>query len=1336
MNNFTAKPEHTYGLIVGVERYQESRWNVNGPVHDALELARWLCERGVPKENLKLCLSPLEQIEPCGFKIEAATEQNLSDIIENYLTQIQGDLLYIFWAGHGVINSQRNRKLLCADATKRNWRNLDFNSLLLLLLSDWVKIRNHICFVDACANYVLESEGRPTNLKGKEFSSGKPRTDSQQFILLATREGEKAKVRNQGKTGYFSQAVREALTEEFNDRWPPNMEAITEKVKQKFEGSDKKQLPTYLFYQGWDGDKKDYYFNQLESPHNLPRSGVIQFVGRDEALQRLHQQLQQTERIAISAVTGMRGAGKTELALQYALHHQQLLTYPGGLCWIQAGEADVATQIVRFARIQLNLQLPDGLDLAEQVAYCWRNWQAGEVLLVLDDVQDYQQVKPYLPPPDLRFKIVVTTRRQDLAESFKILRLPVLTEEAAVELLVLFVGEEYIQSERDQTEQLCKELGYLPLALELVGRYLKRKPDLSVAQMRQRLSLEHRSLRVPSVEMTEQYGVAAAFELSWKELDEPAQRLGCLLSLFALAPIPWSLVEQCLPNQDEEALEDVRDEQLVNLSLLERAGRETYQLHQLIRECFGSKLKELAAVDTLKQGFCKAMVAAAQQVPETLTLSEIVTVAPSIPHIAESVKHQNNGLSDEEFLHPFASLGRFYQGQGAYSQAELWYKQCLVVARERLGQEHFLVASSLNNLAFFYSSQGRYPEAEPLYLLALKLRKRLLGTEHPDVAISLNNLAHLYSSQGRYAEAEPLYEQALELWKRQLGTEHPNVATSLNNLAALYSDQGRYTKAEPLYLQALKMRKHQLGTEHPDVALGLNNLAGLYSNQGRYAEAEPLYLQALEMRRRLLGTEHPNVASSVNNLANLYKSQGRYAEAEPLSLQALEMRKRLLGTEHPDVATSLNNLASLYSSQERYAAAEPLYLQALKLRKRQLGTEHPDIALGLNNLAFVYSSQGRYAEAEPLYLQALKLRKRLLGTEHPDIAISLNNLALLYYSQGRYAEAEPLYLQALKLSKRLLGTEHPNVALGLNNLALVYSSQGRYAEAEPLYLQALKLSKRLLGTEHPDVASSLNNLAYFYYSQGRYTAAEPLYLQVLELRKRLLGEEHADVASSLNNLALIYKFQGRYAKAEPLYLQVLELRKRLLGEEHPDVATSLNNLAGVYDSQGRYTEAELLYLQALELSKRLLGEEHPDVATSLNNLAGVYDSQGRYTEAEPLYLQALELSKRLLGEEHPNVAQILNNLAALHYSQGRYTAAEPLYLQALEMRKRLLGEEHPDVVQSLNNLAVLYYSQERWAEAEPLYQQALEIAEPLLGIDHPYTVTIHKMLQSLERSTS
>jgi formylglycine-generating enzyme required for sulfatase activity len=267
MSEFIALPERTYGLVIGIEKYLESSWNVKGggPAHDALKFAQWLCKCGVPKENIQLCLSFLEEnsnlIEQSELAIQEATEQNIASLITNFLSEKKGDLLYIFWAGHGLITSERDRRLLCADATKRNWQNLDLNSLLVFLSSEAFQIQNHICIVDACANYILESKERPTNLGGKIFSSGQPRKGSQQFVLLATREGEQAKISAEGKTGYFSQAVREALEEEANDSWPPNMKTITEKVKHRFVGLDKKQLPTYFYCRSWDGDKDVYHPN-------------------------------------------------------------------------------------------------------------------------------------------------------------------------------------------------------------------------------------------------------------------------------------------------------------------------------------------------------------------------------------------------------------------------------------------------------------------------------------------------------------------------------------------------------------------------------------------------------------------------------------------------------------------------------------------------------------------------------------------------------------------------------------------------------------------------------------------------------------------------------------------------------------------------------------------------------------------------------------------------------------------------------------------------------------------------------------------------------------------
>ena len=893
------------------------------------------------------------------------------------------------------------------------------------------------------------------------------------------------------------------------------------------------------------GDSHKHYYAAPEpkeinpnTPSNLNQAGSANFVGREEQLEELHQLLQQNEQVSISAIAGMGGIGKTELALQYALTYQD--EYPGSLCWFSVRGENLVTQIIEFARSRLKVFPPDELNSDQaKLDYCWQNWRSETSLIVLDDVPNYgkfyrEKIKPYLPPRTNKIKVLMTSRERPGANIPRI-DLDVLSKANALELLESFIGKTRIEAELEQAQELCKWLGYLPLGLELVGRYIDLDGNLTIEKTLKRLErkkLEAIALLDPEqADMNAQLGVASAFDLSWGILSPEAQELGCYLSLFDSEPFKWTWVETAwIISEDEEEREDgtedlehLRNVQLTQRNLLKAVPEnQAYQLHSLIAQYFRAKLEKGEQATELKQKFCKVVIEISQSIPHTPTIQEIEAVTIAIPHLINVAQELTEYIDNENLFWSYVGLGSFYRGQGLYNQAEQWLEQCLNSCRERLGEKHPHVATSLNNLAALYDNQGRYESAEPLYLQALELRKQLLGEQHPDVATSLNNLAALYDTQGRYESAEPLYLQALELRKQLLGEQHPHVATSLNNLAGLYESQGRYESAEPLYLQALELRKQLLGEQHPHVATSLNNLALLYDAQGRYESAEPLYLQALEQRKQLLGEKHPHVATSLNNLAALYRAQGRYESAEPLYIQALEQRKQLLGEKHPHVATSLNNLAELYDAQGRYKSAEPLYLQALELRKQLLGEQHPDVATSLNNLALLYYAQGRYESAEPLYRQALEQRKQLLGEQHPDVATSLNNLALLYYAQGRYESAEPLYRQALEQRKQLLGEQHPDVAQSLNNLAALYYAQGRYESAELLYLQALEQRKQLLGEQHPHVATSLNNLAALYYAQGKYKSAEPLYLQALEIAKSVLGENHPSTKTIQDNFTYCY----------------------------------------------------------------------------------------------------------------------------------------------------------------------------------------------------------------------
>ncbi|MDY6940213.1 MAG: tetratricopeptide repeat protein, partial [Cyanobacteriota bacterium] len=697
------------------------------------------------------------------------------------------------------------------------------------------------------------------------------------------------------------------------------------------------------------------------TPSNLPLSGVAKFVGREEALAAVGEQLQAATTVAISSVSGMGGVGKTELALQYAYQELAAEAYPGGICWINARVQDVGVAIVDFARIQLGLpEPPDTLEtFVQQVEWVCRRWRGEPILLILDDVVNYGAVKPYLDKLKSRFRVLMTTRLQ-LGTAARCLELPVLAEGAALELLRVLVDDaRRIDAQLKDAKELCRWLGYLPLGLELVGRYLAKKPDLSLAKMLGRLqgkNLEARALVKPGEDMTARLGVEAAFELSWEELPQAARVLCGLLGVFALAPIPWRFVEACLPEWEEEELEDCRDEELVGQSLLARVERGGYQLHQLIREFFAAKLVgELKEVsEELQRGVARVMVKVAKQIPQTVTLEVLVPVEEALSHLAEVAQKLTQFLEGIDALWPYNGLARVAQAQSRWPDAEQWCRECLQMAEHRFGPEHPHTATSLNSLAGLYRTTGRYAEAEPLYQRALAMCEAQLGAEHPDTATSLNDLALLYESTGRYAEAEPLFQRALAMCEAQLGAEHPHTASSLNNLAGLYRTTGRYAEAEPLYQRALAIREAQLGAEHPDTATSLNNLAELYRTTGRYAEAEPLYQRALAIWEAQLGAEHPHTASSLNSLAGLYRTTGRYAEAEPLYQRALAIREAQLGAEHPHTASSLNNLAELYRTTGRYAEAEPLLQRALAIWEAQLGAEHPDTATSLNSLAGLY----------------------------------------------------------------------------------------------------------------------------------------------------------------------------------------------------------------------------------------------------------------------------------------------------------------------------------------------------------------------------------------------
>ena len=93
-----------------------------------------------------------------------------------------------------------------------------------------------------------------------------------------------------------------------------------------------------------------------------------------------------------------------------------------------------------------------------------------------------------------------------------------------------------------------------------------------------------------------------------------------------------------------------------------------------------------------------------------------------------------------------------------------------------------------------YQMQGRYREAEDLYKRALASLETLRGVPRLDLARTLDSLEECPPSFGNYDDAEEFFNRALAIKEKALGASHREVALTLASLADIRYQQGKYAQ--------------------------------------------------------------------------------------------------------------------------------------------------------------------------------------------------------------------------------------------------------------------------------------------------------------------------------------------------------------------------------------------------------------------------------------------------------------------------------------------------------------------------------------------------------------
>jgi hypothetical protein len=230
------------------------------------------------------------------------------------------------------------------------------------------------------------------------------------------------------------------------------------------------------------------------------------FVGRHEDLKRIAASLKAggtaaIGEVAVAASSGLGGVGKTQLACEFVYRYGR---YFHGVYWLNFGDpASIPAELASCGGAGgMNLYPGDyhGLPVEERVRAVMAEWQ-GELprLLVFDNCEDDGLLDRWLPPTG-GCRVLVTSRRGSWDPSLGVtdLKLGVFDRWESVALLREYRPD--LPPDDPHLHAIAKELGDLPLALDLAGRHLKSyardvTPETYLADIQRPELLEHRSLR-------------------------------------------------------------------------------------------------------------------------------------------------------------------------------------------------------------------------------------------------------------------------------------------------------------------------------------------------------------------------------------------------------------------------------------------------------------------------------------------------------------------------------------------------------------------------------------------------------------------------------------------------------------------------------------------------------------------------------------------------------------------------------------------------------------------------------------------------------------------------
>ncbi|NEA28834.1 caspase family protein [Actinomadura bangladeshensis] len=288
-------PAQTLVFSVGIERYGFGA-ELPGASAEAVRFARWALACGVPASRVLLACDGPGDAPPPGVQMVGTTREEIGKAVVG-LAEHQGELLMVFWCGHGEVDERHRRILFTSDAVIDNLLNVSVDHLLSYLASQSLgtQFRRQFLLIDACANFIAD-RNLPVRAPIATFPEGRQR-EVEQFAYFSAAQGQQAQFNRTERHAVFSTTALGWL-ERNATSLPPDTGRLVQEVNQEFDrlrdASKLRHTPVYRRVR-YEPGHEDVLSGML------PVSGTVQAGIRASGLT-----VAQVHRIAC-AMRGLRG---------------------------------------------------------------------------------------------------------------------------------------------------------------------------------------------------------------------------------------------------------------------------------------------------------------------------------------------------------------------------------------------------------------------------------------------------------------------------------------------------------------------------------------------------------------------------------------------------------------------------------------------------------------------------------------------------------------------------------------------------------------------------------------------------------------------------------------------------------------------------------------------------------------------------------------------------------------------------------------------------------------------------------------------------------------------